>query len=87
VSYEIEFPEELWDQIHALPKEADEPLAEAMILLGREPWHGKPYHPDNPEGDVRQLVYGFGHGLIVYLILESQKRVVVERVLWLEALG
>lgn len=85
--YEIEFPEELWDQVDALPKEADEPLAEAMILLRHEPWYGKPYHPDNPDGAVRQLVYGFGNGLIVYLILEQQKQVIVERVLWLDDLG
>ena len=58
-----------------------------MILLGHDPWHGTPYHPDNPNGDIRQLVYGFGHSRIVYLILEPQKRVVVERALWLEALG
>ncbi|MEU4743701.1 hypothetical protein AB0G02_24995 [Actinosynnema sp. NPDC023658] len=30
---------------------------------------------------------GYGNGLIVYLILEQQKRIVVERVLWLEDLG
>jgi hypothetical protein len=87
VTYEIQFPDEVWDQIHALPSHADEPLAEAMIVLAREPWYGRPAHRANPDGAVRQLVYGFGNGLIVYLILEQQKLVVVERVLWLEDLG
>ncbi|WP_053714983.1 hypothetical protein [Saccharothrix sp. NRRL B-16348] len=39
-----------------------------------EPWYGEPYHRANPDGALRQLVYGYGNGLIVYLILEQQKR-------------
>ncbi|GAA3465401.1 hypothetical protein ACFFSW_25440 [Saccharothrix longispora] len=52
-----------------------------MILLTHEPWYGVPYHRANPHGALRQLVYGYGNGLIVHLILEQQKRIVVERVL------
>ncbi|WP_053721822.1 hypothetical protein [Saccharothrix sp. NRRL B-16348] len=87
MTYQIQLPDDVWDQIHALPAEADEPLAEAMTLLTHEPWHGEPYHRANPAGALRQLVYGHGNGLIIYLILEQQKRIVIERVLWLEDLG
>lgn len=87
MTYEIQLPDEVWDQVNALPAEADELLAEAMTLLTHEPWYGDPYHRANPGGALRQLVFGLGHGLIVYVILEQQERIVVERVLWLEDLG
>ncbi|MFI9811742.1 type II toxin-antitoxin system RelE family toxin [Saccharothrix variisporea] len=87
MTYTIEFPDEVWDQVHALPAEAATPFAEAMTLLTHEPWHGEPYHRANPDGALRQLIYGFGHGLVIYIILEQQQRVIIERVLWLEDLG
>lgn len=82
MSYDIQLPDEVWDQIHALPPEADEPLAEAMTVLAAEPWSGRPYHRAKPDGPMRQPVYGFGRGLIVHLILEHNKQVVVEQILW-----
>ena len=65
--------------------EANEPLAEAMILLGHDPWHDTPYHPDNPTATSDNSCTATATA--VHLILETRKRIVVERVLWLEALG
>ena len=48
------------------------------------PWNGQPQHEDNPDGAVRQLVFGpDGAGLVVYLIVDDLQRVDVLKVMWL----
>jgi hypothetical protein len=42
-----------------------------------------PYRADNPEGNMRKMVFGRGaEGIAVYLVLEQQRRVVVVSVTW-----
>jgi hypothetical protein len=42
-----------------------------------------PYRADNPDGNMRKIVFGrAGEGIAVYLVLEDQRRVVVVSVTW-----
>ena len=68
-------------QVDALPAEALAAYAELRVVLETAPWSGRPYHRDNPQGAVRALAFGT-HGLVVYLILEDQRRVDVLLVQW-----
>ena len=70
-------------QVDALPTEALAAYAELRVVLETEtaPWSGRPYHRDNPQGAVRARAFGT-HGLVVYLILEDQRRVDVLLVQW-----
>jgi hypothetical protein len=67
-----------------LPPDALSELAEAMSLLELVPEKGDPYHRANPEGGMRNLVFGpHREGLITYLLLEEQNLVDLARVTWL----
>lgn len=68
-------------QVDALPTEALESYAELRVVLETAPWSGRPYHRNNPKGAVRAHPFGT-HGMVVYLILDDQRRVDVLRVLW-----
>jgi hypothetical protein len=47
------------------------------------PWNGRPLNEANPDGPVRQLVFGpGGYGLVTYLIMERDRRVDVLEVQW-----
>lgn len=68
-------------QVDALPAEALAAYAELRVLLESAPWSGRPYNRDNPEGALR--VHTFGRrGMVVYLILDEQRRVDVLLVQW-----
>ncbi|MFE2756352.1 DUF6247 family protein [Actinosynnema sp. NPDC059335] len=46
--HQIQLPDEVWGQIHALPAETDEPLSEAMTLLTHEPGTASPTTAPTP---------------------------------------
>ena len=79
--YHVTTDEESDEQIAALPSAALPALAKARVLLEVDPWAGDPYSRHNPEAPLRGLAFGAA-GLIVYLILEDQRRVDLVRVLW-----
>ena len=54
-----------------------------VTVLQVAPWSGEPYDQQRPDGNLRTHTLGeHGEGLVVYLILDDQRRVVVLRVLW-----
>jgi hypothetical protein len=83
VAYQIEVYPDAREQIQAVPAVALPALAEVMAMLELAPWAGDPLHAANPDGAMRAVSFGpAGAGIIVYLILEDQRRVDVARVLW-----
>lgn len=68
-------------QISALPHDALAGFAEARATLEVAPWGGRPYVRSKPDGALRVLPFGKG-GMVVYVIVESQRRVVLLEVLW-----
>lgn len=84
MAYELDIDPEAREQLHALPAEIRPAVAEVMAVLELVPWNGVSLSDANPDGEVRQLVFGpLGKGLVTYLILEDQRRVDVLRVHWL----
>jgi hypothetical protein len=82
--YRIVTDGEVSKQIVALPAHALEAYAEALDVLQLVPWNGAPHNDANPDGPMRQLVFGpRGEGVVVYLILEDQQRVDPLIVFWL----
>ena len=70
-------------QVAALPNDALASYAQVLGVLELVPWNGDPYKKDNPEGNLRQLIFGSGgEGFVTYLILEDQRLVDVLKVLW-----
>lgn len=84
MAYKIVIDPEVREEIEVLPRTALSVFAEAMTVLELTPWSGEPQHRDNPDGAVRRMVFGpAGAGIVVYLVLEDQRRVDVLRVVWL----
>ncbi len=79
--YTVETDGQAKHQVDALPAEALAAYAELRVVLETAPWSGRPYHRDNPQGAVRARSFGT-HGMVVYLILEDQRRVDVLLVQW-----
>lgn len=72
--YRLRTYEEAMEQIAALPDKALEHYSQVI---------GDPYNMSNPDGAMRQLVFGpGGNGMVTYLVLDDQLRVDVLRVLW-----
>jgi hypothetical protein len=52
-------------------------------MLELTPWNGEPYNASNLDAAMRQLAFGpDGRGIVIYLVLEEQRRVDVLRVHW-----
>jgi hypothetical protein len=84
VSYEIDIDILARTQIRALPPSLRSAARDAIDVLALVPWNGVPHHEGNPDGAVRQMLFGpNGAGMVVYLILEDQQRVDVLEVMWL----
>lgn len=82
--YELETDPEAVDDLQGLPASALAPYAEVLSLLEVTPWSGRAYNRQKPDGSMRVVPFGpKGEGLVVYLILEDQRRVAVLRVMWL----
>jgi hypothetical protein len=59
--------------------------AELITFLELTPWEGAPYREDKPDGNMRIMPFGKrAEGMVVYVVLEEQLRVVVVSVTWLE---
>lgn len=70
-------------QIRALPPSLQSVVREAIDVLALVPWNGEPHNKDNPDGAIRQLVFGpGGAGFVVYLILDGLHRVDILEVIW-----
>ncbi|MGH3736507.1 MAG: hypothetical protein ACRDT6_12955 [Micromonosporaceae bacterium] len=81
--YSIEIEQEATGQLAALPAEALPSCAELVAMLELTPWSGVAYNQQRPDAPMRTHAFGpQGEGLITYLILDDQRRVVVLRVLW-----
>jgi hypothetical protein len=79
--YRIVTYPEAQEQIAALPDDALGRYAAVLGVLELTPWNGLPQHEDNPGGAVRQWI--FGHGQVLYLVLEDQQEVHVLLVQWI----
>jgi len=82
VAYALDIDPAAREQIRALPADALAALVQAFEVLALVPERGQPLNPANPDGAVRQLVFGEGKGLITYLLLIDQERVDVLVVTW-----
>ena len=82
--YTVETDAQAQQQVDALPAEALAAYAELRVLLETSPWSGAPYNRDKPGGPLRVHTFGAGRGLVVYLILDDQRRVDVLQVQWVE---
>ncbi|MGQ0718294.1 MAG: hypothetical protein ACT4NP_13500 [Pseudonocardiales bacterium] len=71
-------------QIRELPPAGTAVLAEAFEVLSLVPERGEPINADNPDGEVYQLTFGDGRGLITYLLLTDQNRVDLLIVTWVD---
>jgi hypothetical protein len=81
--YSVEWEQQALDQLGALPSAAFPFYAELVTVLQVAPWSGEPYNKQRPDANMRTHTFGeHGEGLIIYLILEDQRRVVVLRALW-----
>jgi hypothetical protein len=82
--YSVETVPEVDDQVAALPSEALAGYAELLVVLEVAPWGGDPFKRERPDGNMRTMTFGDdGQGLLTYLILEDQRRVVIILMLWL----
>lgn len=73
------------DQVDGLPSRALSFYADLIGFLELTPWDGPAYRDDNPEGNMRKMLFGPNdEGIAVYLILQHERRVVVLSVTWLE---
>ncbi|MGH3925392.1 MAG: hypothetical protein ACRDTT_21470 [Pseudonocardiaceae bacterium] len=81
--YRIETYPEAKEAIAALPDAALAGYAEALGVMELVPWNGRSLNKANPDGQVRQLVFGpGGYGTVTYLILEREQQVDVLLVQW-----
>ncbi len=82
--YSVETDLDAVAEVEALPPEALALFAELMLLLEIAPWSGDPYSRVNADSGMRTITFGrSGEGLVVYFILEDQRRVIVLRVVWM----
>lgn len=81
--YAVETDQDAVGEIAALPAVALVSYAELVALLETEPWSGEVYSRQRPEEGLRARSFGdHDAGLAIYLVLDTQRRVVVLRVLW-----
>jgi hypothetical protein len=82
--YSVEWEQHALEEAAALPSQAFPYYAELMTLLEVAPWGGDAYDRRRPDTNMRTHAFGgHGEGLMTYLILDDQRRVVVLRVLWI----
>jgi hypothetical protein len=81
--YAYEILPDVRDHVDGLPRAALVSYAELIAFVELTPWDGAPYRDDKPDGTMRKVVFGpAGEGIVVYLVLEDQRRVVVVSVTW-----
>lgn len=81
--YSVEWEQDAVSQLAALPSETLPFFAELVTVLQIEPWSGDAYDRQRADANMRTHAVGkHGEGLVIYLILDDQRRVVVLRILW-----
>ena len=81
--YSVEWEQDAVSQLSALPPGALPFLLELVTVLQVKPWSGDAYDRQRADANMRTHAVGkHGEGLVIYLILDDQRRVVVLRVLW-----
>ena len=82
--YSVETDVEALPEIEALPVDALAAYAELMVVLETAPWSGSLLNRDRPSANMRSHIFGRrGQGMVIYYVLEDQRRVIVVRVMWL----
>jgi hypothetical protein len=82
--YRVETDQDALPEVEALPPAVLSKYAEVLSLLEIAPWSGNSYNLARPDSAMRTITFGEDvEGLVVYLVLEDQRRVVVLRVIWL----
>jgi hypothetical protein len=79
--YTVEADSSVQQEIDALPAEALASFAEVRVVLETAPWSGRALRKVNPQGEVRTHAFG-RTGIVVYVILERQRRVELVRIVW-----
>ena len=79
--YKLDIDPVARDQLNAVPAGELNALADLFAMLELTPWNGQPQNKDNPDGAVRRVLFG-DWGIVVYLILDDQRRVDVLQVVW-----
>jgi hypothetical protein len=81
--YSVDIDSEVGEQVSALPAAALPSFAELLVLLEVVPWSGNAYNRKHPDANMRSQTFGTDHeGLVIYLVIEDQRRVSVVRVIW-----
>jgi hypothetical protein len=81
--YSVEWERQALDQLSALRSGAFPFFAELVTVLEVAPWSGDAYDRQRPDANMRTHAFGeHGEGLVIYVILDDQRRVIVVRVLW-----
>lgn len=79
--YSVSHGVEAQAQLDALPVDALSAFDEIRVVLETAPWSGRALVRENPAGAVRQHAFA-RVGLVVYVVLEEQRRVEVVKVIW-----
>jgi hypothetical protein len=82
VAHQVNLFDEVRAVVATLPVDARKVFYELVELLEIQPHAGEPYRP--PDSDLRTAVLADGRLLVVWLILDSQDRVEVLRVMHLD---
>ena len=70
--YLVKLPDEVREQLAALPSIALAAFAEVMVVLEVAPWGGDPYNRERLEGNIRTVAFGeHAEGLLVYVAAGS----------------
>ena len=81
----MSFLPEMREQLEELPAGAVASFSEILVMLEVGPWGGDSLNRERPENNMRSVVFGpERQGLVVYLILEDQRRVIPLSLTWIE---
>jgi hypothetical protein len=82
--YSVEIDIEAAPDVEALPTAALATYAELIVTLEVAPLTGRLLSPTKPSANMRSHTFGpHGEGLVIYYVLDDQRRVIVLRVMWL----
>ena len=81
--YEVNLSDEARTTAGQLPHDAVKALAELVDLLTLQPIIGRLYR--GPGSDLRTISIAGGELLVVWLVIDSQQRVEILRLVWLGA--
>ncbi|GAA3604461.1 hypothetical protein GCM10022223_20120 [Kineosporia mesophila] len=83
--YAVELLPEMREQLEDLSVSAVASFTEVLVMLEVGPWSGDSLNRERPENNMRSVAFGpERQGLVVYLILEDQRRVIPLSLTWIE---